>query len=159
MLQLVGQARLTSMDRCCHLVVEEGDLTLYMWHKHVGEIIVSWRKQRNRLEASSPDQLLMVICCRDMKTTNMVGLMVELGEKATFLNSRQDMSESRSIFSRWCDAQATPLVVRDTALPSLAMVGADKGTVLIHWDLPTNSKTTFTLHTSLPMSCLTQVHS
>ena len=70
-----------------------------------------------------------------------------------------DMSESRSIFSRWCDAQATPLVVRDTALPSLAMVGADKGTVLIHWDLPTNSKTTFTLHTSLPMSCLTQVHS
>jgi hypothetical protein len=43
----------------------------------------------------------IVICCRDMKTTNMVGLMVsELGEKATVLHSGQDMSESRSIFSR-----------------------------------------------------------
>ena len=49
---MVGQARLTSMDRCCHLVVEEGDRTLPMGHKHVGEIIVSWRKQRNRVEAS-----------------------------------------------------------------------------------------------------------
>ena len=57
---MVGQARLTSMDRCCHLVVEERDRTLHMWHKHVGEINVSWRKQRNRLEASSPDQLVMV---------------------------------------------------------------------------------------------------
>ena len=35
-------------------------------------------------------------------------------------------------------------MVRDTALPSLAMVGADRGTVLIHWDLPTDSKNTFT---------------
>ena len=60
MLQLVGQARLTSMDRCCHLVVEEGDSTLPMWHKQVGEIIVSWRKQRNKQEGSSPDQLEMV---------------------------------------------------------------------------------------------------
>ena len=60
LLQLVGQARLTSMDRCCHLVVEEGDCTLPMWHKHVGEIIVSWRKQRNKQESSSPDQLVMV---------------------------------------------------------------------------------------------------
>ena len=72
-------------------------------------------------------------------------MVSELGEKVTFLHSGQDMSESRSIFSRWCDARATPLVVRDTALPSLAMVGADRGTVLIHWDLPTDSKTTFTL--------------
>ena len=65
----------------------------------------------------------IVICCRDMKTTNMVGLMVsELGEKATVLHSGQDMSESRSIFSRWCDASVTPLVFSDTALTSLAMV-------------------------------------
>ena len=48
------------MDRCCHLVVEEGDSTLPMWHKQVGEIIVSWRKQRNKQEGSSPDQLEMV---------------------------------------------------------------------------------------------------
>ena len=60
LLHLVGQARLTSMDRCCHLVVEEGDSTLPMWHKQVGEIIVSWRKQRNKHEGSSPDQLEMV---------------------------------------------------------------------------------------------------
>ena len=60
LLQLVGQARLTSMDRFCHLVVEEGDCTLPMWHKHVGEIIVSWRKQGNKQESSSPDQLVMV---------------------------------------------------------------------------------------------------
>ena len=38
LLKLVGQARLTSMDRCCHLVVEEGDRTLSMWHKQVGGI-------------------------------------------------------------------------------------------------------------------------
>ena len=60
LLHLVGQARLTSMDRCCHLVVEEGDSTLPMWHKQVGEIIVSWRKQRNKQEGSSPDHLEMV---------------------------------------------------------------------------------------------------
>ena len=36
-------------------------------------------------------------------------------------------------------------MARDTALSSLAMVGSDRGTVLIHWDLPTDSKTTFTL--------------
>ena len=48
------------MDRCYHLVVEEGDCTLPMWHMHVGEIIVSWRKQRNKQESSSPDQLVMV---------------------------------------------------------------------------------------------------
>ena len=52
LLQLVGQARLTSMDRCCHLVVEEGDSTLPMCHKQVGEILVSWRKQRNMQEGS-----------------------------------------------------------------------------------------------------------
>ena len=72
-------------------------------------------------------------------------MVSELGEKVTFLLSGQDMSESRSIFSRWCDARATPLVVRDTAMPSLAMVGASRGTVLINRDLPTDSKTTFTL--------------
>ena len=33
----------------------------------------------------------------------------------------------------------------NTALISLAMVGADRGTILIHWDLPTESKTTFSL--------------
>ena len=116
------------MDRCCHLVVEEGDCTLPMWHKHVGEIIVSWRKQRNKQESSSPDQLVMVaerwnsaveqftktfivessspvvvlanlleaviyerdrtkrivICSKDMKTSNMLGLMVsELRENVT----------------------------------------------------------------------------
>ena len=38
LLKLVGQARLNSMDRCCHLVVEEGGSTLSMWHKQVGEI-------------------------------------------------------------------------------------------------------------------------
>ena len=37
LLKLVGQARLISMDRCCHHV-EEGGSTLSMWHKQVGEI-------------------------------------------------------------------------------------------------------------------------
>ena len=51
------------------------------------------------------------MCCKDMKTTNMVGLMVsELGEKVTVLHSGQDISESRLIFSRWSDAPVTPLV-------------------------------------------------
>ena len=58
----------------------------------------------------------IVICCRDMKTTNVVVLMVsELGVKATVLHSGQDMSESRSIFSRWCNAPVTPLVFSDTS--------------------------------------------
>ena len=48
------------MGRCCPLVVEEGDPTLPMWQKQVGEIIVSWRKHRNKQEGSSPNQLVMV---------------------------------------------------------------------------------------------------
>ena len=60
LLKLVGNARPTRTDRCCHLVVKEGDHTLSMWHKQLGEIIVSWRKQRNGQKGSSPDQLVMV---------------------------------------------------------------------------------------------------
>ena len=59
-MKLVGQARLTSMNRCCQLAVEKGDNTLPRGHKQVGETIVSWRKQRNKQEGSSPDQLVMV---------------------------------------------------------------------------------------------------
>ena len=74
------------------------------------------------------------------KTTKIVGLVVsELGEMSTVLHSGQVMSESWSIFGRWCDDRVNPLVV------SLATVGADWGTVLIHWDLPTDNKTTFSL--------------
>ena len=88
----------------------------------------------------------IVICCKDMKTTNMLGVMVsELGEKATVLHSGQDMSETRTIYERWLDSPVSPLVVSDTTLPSLSMVGADRGTVLMHWDLPTDSKKTFSL--------------
>ena len=48
LIQLIGQ-RYTSMNRCCHLVVEEGDRTLYMWQKEVDEIMVSWHKHDSRL--------------------------------------------------------------------------------------------------------------
>ena len=51
LLMLMGQA-MTSMDRCCHLVVEEGDCTIPMWHKQAGEI----RKKQNY---SSPIQLVI----------------------------------------------------------------------------------------------------
>ena len=68
----------------------------------------------------------IVICCKDMKTTNMLGVMVsELGEKATVLHSGQDMSETRSINERWLDSPVSPLVASDTTLPSLSTVGAD----------------------------------
>jgi len=42
-----------------------------------------------------------VICCKNMKTTNMMG---KLGKKETLLHSGQDKSKARSIFSRCCDA-------------------------------------------------------
>ena len=90
----------------------------------------------------------MVTCCKNMKTTNMLGVMVsKLGEKlkATVLHSGQDMSDTSSIFARWWDSPVSPLVVSDKTLPSLSMVGAYRGTVLIHWDLPTDSKKTFPL--------------
>jgi len=215
LLQLLGVSQLTSMNRCCHLVVEEGDRTLPMWHKEVGEIIVSWRKQRNKQDLGLPDQMIMVaekwntaveqftktfivessspvvvlanlleaviygkvkvvpafvteldekvdkfktivngrdrtrrmiICCKDMKTSKMLGMMVaEMGEKATILNSDQDMYDVRSIFERWLDSPFSPLVVSDKTLPSLSMAGADRGTVLVHWDVPTDSKKSFSL--------------
>ena len=215
LLQLLGVSKLTTMNRCCHLVVEEGDRTLPMWHKEVGEIIVSWRKQRNKQDYGLPDQMIMVlekwntaveqftktfivessspvvvlanlleaviygkvkivpafvtelsekvekfkqivnerdrtrrmiICCKDMKTTKMLGMMVaEMGEKATVLNSDQDMYDVRSMFERWLDSPFSPLVVSDKTLPSLSMTGADRGTVLVHWDVPTDSKTSFSL--------------
>ena len=68
-----------------------------------------------------------------------------IGDKATVLHSGQDMSETRSLYERWLDSAVSPLVVSDTTLPSLSMVGADRGTVLIHWDLPSDSKKTFSL--------------
>jgi superfamily II DNA/RNA helicase len=55
LIQLIGQ-RYTSMNRCCHLVVEEGDRTLYMWQKEVDEIMVSWHKH----DSSLPYQLIIV---------------------------------------------------------------------------------------------------
>jgi hypothetical protein len=88
----------------------------------------------------------MVICCNDLKTTNMLGLVVsKLGERATVLHSGQDMSEARSVFDLLCDTPVTSLVASDTTLSSLFMVGADRGTFLAQWDLPTDSKTTFSL--------------
>ena len=60
LLHLVGVDRLTSLYGCCHLVVEEGDSTIPMWHKQVGEIIINWRKIRNRQESGLPDQLVMM---------------------------------------------------------------------------------------------------
>ena len=88
----------------------------------------------------------MVICCRDLKTTNMLGLMIgEMGEKATLLHSGHDMHDVKTIFERWLDSPVSPLVVCDKTLPSLTMVGADRGTVLVHWDVPTDSKKTFSL--------------
>ena len=32
-----------------------------MWHKQVGEIIINWRKIRNRQECGLPDRLMMVV--------------------------------------------------------------------------------------------------
>ena len=85
----------------------------------------------------------MVICCKDMKTTGMLSLMVsEVGEKATVLHSGQDMHAVRSRYERGLDTPSCPLVVSDD---SLTMVGADRGTILVHWDIPTDSKTTFSL--------------
>ena len=96
-------------------------------------------KERNRTKR-------MVICCNDLKSTNMLGLVVsKLGERATILHSGQDMSESRSVFDWWCDTPVISLVASDTTLPSLFMVGADMGTLLAQLDLPTDSKTTFSL--------------
>ena len=61
LLHLVGVDRLTSLERCCHLVVEEGDRTIPMCYKQVGEIIINWRKIRNRQECGLPDRLMMVV--------------------------------------------------------------------------------------------------
>ena len=214
LIQLIGQGH-TSMDRCCHLVVEEGDCTLYMWQKEVEEILVSWRNPKKKQDASLPNQIVivaerwncvveqftrtfiversspvvvmanlmeaviygkvdmvpefttnvsdkikhveklvkerdkkkrMVICCKDLNTTHMLGKMVsKLGEKVTVLHSGKDKSEARLIFDMWCQTPVTPLVISDTILLSLAMDGVDRGTVLIHWDLPTDSMTTFSL--------------
>jgi hypothetical protein len=46
---------MTSMDMCCHLVVEEGGCTIPMWHKQAGEI----SKKQNYSSLNQPGDALI----------------------------------------------------------------------------------------------------
>jgi len=86
----------------------------------------------------------MVICCRDIDTIKVLETVIrEVGERPVLIHSRLDISDLKSVFDQWNNKPSNILVVSDDAMPSLNVPGADRGTILLHWDLPSESKSCF----------------
>ena len=92
-------------------------------------------------ETSSKARL--VICCRDGAATTVVKLTLnEMGVRCVLINTESDVyhiNEALDVRS------GAVLVICDAVLPCLQLPGADRGTVLVHWDLPRDNKKHFLL--------------
>ena len=103
-------------------------------------------KKRKELEAimlenDQSRSLRVVVCCRDSRTAHLVRLYVsELGKKCLIVNTESDVYE---IYETLDERNTAVIAVSDPVLPCLQLAEADRGTVLIHWDLPQDSKRTF----------------
>ena len=208
------QSRLISLERCCHLVVEEADTALQLWAREVHQITAAWKRARAKYPPSSQDQIIavsekwsdsledftrtfiaksfnpavvlaspleavvygelpmtieycesqddtdkqrkleaiirendqsgglgVVVCCRDSQTTHLVKLYLsELGKKCLTINKESDVFDIHVTLT----ARSTSVIaVSDPVLPCLQLPAAERGTVLVHWDLPQDSKKYF----------------
>jgi len=57
--QLVREG-VTGLDRCCHLVVEDADITLEIHKEAVEELFLLWRRKRVTQQERLPDQVVVV---------------------------------------------------------------------------------------------------
>ena len=92
-------------------------------------------------ENDQSGELRVVVCCRDSKTTQLVRFYVsELGKKCLTINKNSDVFQIHETLN---SRNAAVIAVSDPVLPCLELPAADRGTVLIHWDLPQDSKKYF----------------
>ena len=89
------------------------------------------------------EQSRVVVCCRDSSTARMVRLYVsELGKKCLTVTTEADVYEIHETLDQ---RNTAVIAVSDPVLPCLQLAWAarERGTVLIHWDLPQDSKKYF----------------
>ena len=95
-----------------------------------------------RHEISSSRRI--VVCCSHYKSSRRIHqIFAEMGIQSLLVNSDVDIADMKMISEAWSQSASSPLVVADDSLPSLPFPGADRGVVLVHWDIPNTSKTSF----------------
>ena len=50
----------TGLDRCCHLVVEDAEVTLEIHQKAFGDLLLAWRRKKTVEQNMLPDQVVVV---------------------------------------------------------------------------------------------------
>ena len=62
-LQTLLEDKAVTLDHCCHLVIESGELTLKLHERSIEQIILKWRRSRSGHQDDKvclPDQMLLV---------------------------------------------------------------------------------------------------
>ena len=58
LLKLVNDDQMISLDRCCHIVIEDGDVILTKWQREIAEVMMMWK--RSKQKQSALDQIIVV---------------------------------------------------------------------------------------------------
>ena len=235
LLKLLQEDKIVGLERCCHLVIEDGDSLLERFKTQTKEIISTWKK--STVKHSVPDQLVVVaekwshavedfseayikplrpcfsptvafvnmlegvvygkigiqtsffskmkdidgekekklleivgktdraskrvvICCSHKKNSRRIyQLFAENGIKSLNVNSDVDISDMNILVESWSQNPSFPLIVTDESLQCFPFSGSDRGIVLIHWDVPTSSKTIFAQRFTFVRSCFRNMFS
>ena len=235
MLKLLQEDKIIGLERCCHLVIEDGDSLLERFKPQTKEIMSTWKK--SSVKHAVPDQLVVVaekwshaledfseayikplrprlsptvafvnmleavvygkigiktsfyskmndidgekdktlveivsktdraskrivICCSHKKSSRRIyQLFAENGIKSLNVNSDVDISDMNILVESWSQNPSFPLIVTDKSLQCFPFSGSDRGIVLIHWDVPTSSKTIFAQRFTFVRSCFTNLFS
>ena len=227
LLKLLTDEAIISLDRCCHLIIDDADFVFSHWHRLLDGLFRKWRMSRkkegkldqvvvvghqwsqkledfvlthvnslrpvfvtsNLLEGMvyGKNQLLltyvadnseeirrsklmeilkstvkmkMVICCSALSETRRLKLFLsQHGIQCLVISGGEDMATMKERLDVWQLHSKFPLIVSDEMLPSIAFPGAESGTCLVHWDVPTSSKSTFALRFAFVKHCFQNIFS
>ena len=229
LLKLLQEDKIIGLERCCHLVIEDGDSLLERFKPQTKEIMSTWKKSTvkhvvpgqlvvvsekwsravedfseayiktlrpsfsptvalvNMLEGviygkveirpsfiskledidgekgknlldiigkTDKSSKRVVICCSHKKISRRIHqLLGKHGIKSLDVNSDTDISDMNFHAESWSRNPSFPLIVSDESLQCFPFSGSDRGIVLIHWDVPTSSKTIFAQRFAFVRSC------
>ena len=235
LLRLLKEDKIISLERCCHLVIEDGDSLLERFKPQSAEIMTTWK--RSTVKKMDSNQLVVVaekwssavenfaeayikslkpklspvvafvnliegvvygkveinpsfipklegieeekekklveivnktdrasmrivICCSQNKSSRTIHQSLgKNGIKSLNVNSDIDISDMNILVESWSQNPSYPLIVTDTSLQCFPFTGSDRGVVLIHWDIPSSSKTIFAARFVFVKSCFRNLFS
>ena len=110
----------------------------------IDETVTREKALRDIIRHEKSSSRRIVVCCSHYKSSRRIHqIFAEMGIQSLLVNSDVDIADMKMISEAWSQSASSPLVVADDSLPSLPFPGADRGVVLVHWDIPSTSKTSF----------------